>query len=185
LRGINALMLDFFDDPKFVHDLFEFVVAMELRFARAQIEAGADCIGIGDAAASLVGPHIYGQFIWPYEKKLVDGIRAMGARVRLHICGNITPLLKKISELRCDIVDLDSMVSIAEARCAMGPRQVLLGNANPVTIVRGGAPSTIFKTVKSCADDASLNYIIGAGCEVPVDTPVQNVHTFAEVSRHY
>jgi MtaA/CmuA family methyltransferase len=185
LRGINALMLDFFDDPTFVLDLFEFVVEMELRFARAQIEAGADSIGVGDAAASLVGPEIYERFIWPYEKKLVDGIRAMGARVRLHICGNITPLLKKIGDLHCDIVDLDSMVSIAQARRAMGPRQVLLGNANPVTVVRGGTPEDVFKTLKTSADEAGLNYIIGAGCEVPVDTPPANVHTFAEFSRYY
>ena len=54
LRGINTLMLDFFDDPGFVRDLFEFVLALELRFARAQVEAGVDAIGLGDAAASLV-----------------------------------------------------------------------------------------------------------------------------------
>ena len=40
LRGINRLMTDFFDDPPFVRDLFEFVVAMELRFAEAQVAAG-------------------------------------------------------------------------------------------------------------------------------------------------
>ena len=38
LRGINTLMLDFYDDPDFVRDLFDFVVEMELRFARAQVE---------------------------------------------------------------------------------------------------------------------------------------------------
>ena len=59
LRGINTLMTDFFDDIPFVQALFEFVIEMELRFARAQIEAGADVIGVGDAAASLVGPSIY------------------------------------------------------------------------------------------------------------------------------
>src|ERR1051326_2206236 len=74
LRGINNLMLDFFDDPAFVRDLFEFVTEMELWFARAQIEAGADLIGIGDAAASLVGPKIYNEFVWPFEKRMVDAI---------------------------------------------------------------------------------------------------------------
>ena len=66
LRGINTLMLDFVDDPAFVRDFFEFVIAMELRFAREQINAGADIIGIGDAAASLVGPRIYQEFALPY-----------------------------------------------------------------------------------------------------------------------
>ena len=185
LRGINALMLDFFDDPPFVRDLFEFVVAMELRFARLQIIAGADIIGVGDAAASLVGPQIYQEFVWPYEKKLVDGIHAMGGRVRLHICGNTTPLLKHIGELDCDIVDLDSMVSIEQARNEMGPDQILLGNANPVTIVRGGSPEDIFNTLQACAETAGPNYIIGAGCEIPVDTAPENVSVFAEFSCHY
>src|SRR4051794_8295444 len=50
LRGINTIMLDFFDDPALVRDLFGFAVEMELRFAKAQVEAGVDLIGIGDAA---------------------------------------------------------------------------------------------------------------------------------------
>jgi len=55
LRGINRLMLDFYDDPDFVRELMDFVVQTELGFAQAQIEAGVDIMGIGDAAASLVG----------------------------------------------------------------------------------------------------------------------------------
>src|SRR5262249_55243998 len=82
LRGINTVMLVFYDDPPFVRDLFEFVVQMELRYAEAQLQAGADLIGIGDAAASLVGPKIYQEFVWPYEKKLVDGVHDLGGRVR-------------------------------------------------------------------------------------------------------
>src|SRR6478752_2113271 len=103
LRGINTLMLDFYDDPAFVRDLFEFVVEMELRFARVQVEAGVDLIGLGDAAASLVGPHIYEKFVWPHEKKLVDGLHALGTRVRLHICGNTRFALAGMGRLGCDI----------------------------------------------------------------------------------
>jgi uroporphyrinogen-III decarboxylase len=72
LRGINALMTDFFDDPGFVHDLFTFAIEMELGFARAQIQAGADLIGVGDAAASLVGPALYNEFVQSPRAKLVD-----------------------------------------------------------------------------------------------------------------
>ena len=55
LRGMSPMMLDFFDDPEFVNDLMEFSVRMETRFAAAQVAAGATLIGVGDAAASLVG----------------------------------------------------------------------------------------------------------------------------------
>ncbi len=185
LRGINTLMLDFFDDPQFVRDLFEFVVEMELRFARAQVEAGADAIGIGDAAASLVGPRIYEEFIWPYEKRMVDGVHALGAKVRLHICGNTRRILEGIGKLGCDIVDLDSLAPISEARAKMGANQVLLGNLNPVTVVRGGTPETVTEAVAECHSQAGARFIVGAGCEIPRDTPPENLRALADYARSH
>lgn len=175
LRGINNLMLDFYDDPRFVRELFDFVLEMELRFAKAQVEAGAESIGIGDAAASLVGPQIYEEFVWPYEKKMVDAIHAMGAKARLHICGNIRRILEGIGRLGCDIVDVDSMVPMAEARQKTGPNQVLLGNLNPVTVMRNGTPDLITQTAAECHRQAAPRYIVGAGCEIPRDTPPENL----------
>ena len=175
LRGINTLMLDFFDDPAFVCDLFAFVVEMELRFAREQLQAGADVIGVGDAAASLVGPQIYEEFVWPYEQKLVDGIHALGGKVRLHICGNTRRILGGMGKLRCEIVDLDSMAPISEARQQMGPGQILLGNLNPVAVLRNGDPAGVTTAIAECHRQAGAPFIVGAGCEVPRDTPPENL----------
>jgi MtaA/CmuA family methyltransferase len=175
LRGINTLMLDFYDDPAFVRDLFEFVVELELNFARAQIQAGIDLMGVGDAAASLVGPHIYEEFVWPYEKKLVDGLHALGTRVRLHVCGNTRFCLAGFGRLGCEIVDLDSLSPLDEARQAMGPRQILLGNINPVIALRDSDPETVAAAIAECHRQAGPRYIVGAGCEVPRDTPHENL----------
>lgn len=183
LRGINTLMLDFYDDPQFVRDLFEFCVEMALRFAREQVTAGVDLIGVGDAAASLVGPHIYEEFVWPYEKKLVDGMHALGTRVRLHICGNTRFALANIGRLGCDVVDLDSLAPLAEARAQMGPQQVLLGNLNPVVIVRNSRRDEVQAALAECHRQAGERYIVGAGCEIPRDTPPENVRVFAEYAR--
>ena len=70
---------------------------------QAQIAAGADTIGIGDAIASQVSPDIYDRLIQPREKKLVRAIQAAGGLVRLHICGNITHLLAGIADLGVNI----------------------------------------------------------------------------------
>lgn len=183
LRGINTIMLDFYDDPKFVRDLFDFVVEMELRFAKAQIEAGIDLIGVGDAAASLVGPQIYEEFIWPSEKKLIDGLHALGTKARLHICGNTRFALKGMGALGCDIVDLDFLSPVAEGRAKMGPNQVILGNVNPFAVVRQGQPADIMKAIAECHQQAGPRFIIGPGCEIPRDTPHENVRAFAEYAR--
>jgi MtaA/CmuA family methyltransferase len=183
LRGINTLMLDFFDDPVFVRDLLEFVVAMELKFAQAQVAAGVDLIGVGDAAASLVGPRIYEEFVWPFEKKLVDGLHALGTRVRLHICGNTRPILAEMGRLGCEIVDLDYPSPLAEGRAQMGPRQVLLGNLNPVAVLRNGTADSVTEAIAECHRQAGACYIVGAGCEVPRDTPAENVRVLTDYAR--
>jgi len=185
LRGINTLMLDFYDDPTFVTDMFEFVIEMELRFAKAQIDAGIDVMGIGDAAASLVGPQVYEQYVWPYEKKLVDGVHDMGAMVRLHICGDTRSILPGMGRLGCDIVDLDWMVPVSQARDVMGPDQVLLGNIDPVRTVRDGSPDTVYAAVAECHRQAGHQYIVGAGCEITRDTPHDNLHAICRYARDH
>jgi MtaA/CmuA family methyltransferase len=183
LRGLHNLMLDFFDDSAFVRDLFEFVVEMELRYARAQVQAGADLIGIGDAAASLVGPKIYEEFVWPYEKRLVDELHAMGVGVRLHICGNTSRILDGMGRLGCDIIDLDYLVSLADARQAMGPQPFLLGNLNPVATLRDSSPAQVTAALTECHRQAEPRYIVGAGCEVVRDTPLENVLAMVDFAR--
>jgi MtaA/CmuA family methyltransferase len=183
LRGINTLMMDFYENPQFVRDLFEFVIAMEIAFAQAQVDAGATLIGIGDAAASLVGPVIYNEFVWPYELRLVQAVQGMGVPVRLHICGNIRPILEAIGRLHCEIVDLDFMVPVAEARAAMGPDQVLLGNVEPVGVLRNGTPDDVNRVIAQCHAEAGARYIVGAGCEVPRDTPEANVLAMRDYAR--
>jgi MtaA/CmuA family methyltransferase len=176
LRGINTLMTDFMDDPEFVRDLFAFCVDNALRFARPQVEAGADFIGVGDAAASLVGPAIYKEFVLPFEHKLVDGLHALGTRVRLHICGKTRRLYEGMGQLGCDIVDLDWMNPVDEARAKMGPRQVLLGNIDPVKVLRAGTPETVHAAMLECSRQSGGAFVAGAGCEVVWDTPAGNLH---------
>jgi MtaA/CmuA family methyltransferase len=183
LRGINALMLDFMDDPDFVADLFEFITSMELDFAAEQIKAGADIIGIGDAAASLVGPRIYESVVWPCEKRLVDGIHALGAKVRLHICGNTRRILAGMGRLGADLIDLDYFSPVGEARAQMGPAQVLSGNIDPVRALRDGTPESVRAAIAECHRQAGEAYIIAAGCEVPRDTPPANLLALARYAQ--
>lgn len=185
LRGINTLMLDFFDDEPFIRDLLAFIVEMETAFAKAQVDAGATLIGIGDAAASLVGPEIYAQFILPNERLLIDRIHDMGALVRLHICGNTTPLLEDLGTLGADIVDLDYPASLADARKVMPAHQVLLGNIDPVRTLRDGTPDSVYAAVGRCHLEAGPRYIVGAGCEIPRDTNPNLVHALRRYAKDH
>lgn len=183
LRGINRIMMDFYDDPDFIRDLFEFITEREIEFALAQVEAGADMIGIGDAAASLIGPRLYNDVVWEFEKRYVDAIHEKGGMVRIHICGNTTDIVDGMTRLGAEILDIDSLAPFDKARGDAGPEQVLLGNIDPVRVLRDGTPFSVMKEIETCWNQAKPNYIVGAGCEVPRDTPEENMMALTQFAR--
>lgn len=188
LRGINRLMMDFFDDPEFVRDLLEFVFALEMGYARAQVEAGADIIGVGDAAASLLGPDLYEEFALPWHQRYIRTLHSMGTLVRLHICGDARAVLPHLPSLQPDILDLDAVVPVAQARECGGERQVLAGNIDPVRILKNGSREQVRAALEQCfADAGHRGYLVAAGCEIPRGTPDANLaamREFAEANRY-
>ncbi|HID21087.1 MAG TPA: hypothetical protein EYP14_01620 [Planctomycetaceae bacterium] len=114
---------------------------------------------------------------------MVDGVHEMGAWVRLHICGNTRPILEGMGRLGADIVDLDSLAPLDEARRAVDPGQVLLGNIAPVRVLRDGTPESVREAIAECHRQAGPRYIVGAGCEVPRETPPENLRALTEYAR--
>ncbi len=183
LRGINEIMLETIADPQFARDLMDWVTEMEIEFAQAQIAAGANLIGIGDAAASLVSPAYYAEEVAPREKKIVDAIHEAGARVRLHICGSIQGKYETIAGLGVDLLDIDYLQSVAEVRAGMGPDQCLSGNLDPVRNIMNSEPDQIKADFARAHEEAGENFILAAGCEVPPETPEENVVAMFEYAR--
>jgi len=103
LRGVQDFLMDLMDDEQASSDLMARCTQTAIRFAEAQLNEGADTIGIGDAIASQLPPDLYRRLVWPLEKRLVAAIHAKNGLVKLHICGNITHLLPHIGELGVDM----------------------------------------------------------------------------------
>lgn len=183
LRGMTELMLDLMDDRPFVRDLFDWVVELEIAFARAQIEAGCDIIGIGDAAASLVSAGIYEELVLPGEQRIVQAIHEAGAVARLHICGNTTHLLSLMPQTGCEVIDLDHLVPLEAARPAVGPEPILLGNFDPVAALMQETPAGVKAWCRRCHEAYGDRHIIGPGCEVPPGTPRANIMAMCEYAR--
>ncbi|MBI5393976.1 MAG: uroporphyrinogen decarboxylase [Verrucomicrobia bacterium] len=184
LRGMDVIMMDTFDDPAFVNDLFAFTMDMEIAFAKVQVQAGADTIGIGDAAASLVSEETYRTMILPHEKRLVDAIHAMGAKVRLHICGRTTHEVNDMGTLGCDYVDIDFLCDLTKARAAM-PRTAILGNLEPSRYLLQGTPQSVYDNLAECHRICGSRFIVGAGCEVPKFSPHENVHALVRYAKEH
>ncbi len=180
LRDVMSFLMDLIEDEAFACDLMDLCLEVGIAFARAQVEAGADTIGIGDAIASQVSPNMYERLIQPREKQLVKAIKDMGAYVKLHICGNITHLLPGIADLDIDIIDVDHMVNVSTVRDAVGDRVAIAGNIDPVSAVQDGTPSSIRETILKIYNEVGNPYIVNAGCEIPSGTPPENLRALCE-----
>lgn len=180
LRDINNMMMDIIEEPEAAKDLLEITTEQAIAFALAQIEAGADIIGIGDAAASLIGPKMYEEFALPYEIRLVEAIHKAGGLAKLHICGNVNPLLELLVETGADIIDCDWMVDFKKANEIFGSKSSGCGNFNPVSILLEGDTQTVKDAVLKAVSESTDNTIIAAGCEVPIDTPIENLKAVSE-----
>jgi MtaA/CmuA family methyltransferase len=180
LRGMQELMMDLVDDRPFVEDLMDWAVELEIAFARAQIAAGCDMIGLGDAAASLVSPAVYEELVLPREQRIVAAIQEAGAVARLHICGNTRNLLGLMPQTGCEIIDLDYLFPIEEARPAMGPEPIILGNFDPVSVLLNGTPRQVRQWCARCHEASGPRHMVGPGCEVPPQTPRANLQAMLD-----
>jgi uroporphyrinogen decarboxylase len=183
LRGVQNLMLDLTVRPDWVRELLEQVVEVEIEFARAQIEAGADIVGLGDAIASQISPKMYLEFALPYEKRIFEAVHQVGGITRLHICGDTTHILNAMSDSQAGIIDIDWMVDINQARDAFAGRAALCGNFDPVAVMLQGTPSDVAQAVLTCQSSGGSNYFSAAGCEIPDQTPYENLLAQADALR--
>lgn len=188
LHGITEIMNDLYEAPEFLFELLEICTNQAILFAESQIDYGADFIGIGDAAASLISPKMYQKFVLPYEKRIIQAIHSKGARAKLHICGNITALLPFLVETKADIIDVDYPVIFSHAVGVFGEKISACGNFEPSEVLFLGDPARVKAAVETCLAFASNNTMIAPGCEVPRDTPIENLKaiskTLWEIAEH-
>lgn len=178
LRGMTESMMDLMDRPEMFHRAAGRIVENAVAFARAQVAAGADMVGVGDAAASLVGPEIYREHVLPWQKKLFDGIHEAGATVKLHICGNIRDIVGLMAQTGADVIDVDWMVDLPAARQAVGENVVLCGNIDPSAVVLQGSPQDVAAAARKALAEGGGRFILMPGCEVPPGTNEANIRAF-------
>lgn len=187
MRGLSSLMLDTYEDPVFLDELFDFTSQVARAYWRPQVEAGADTIGMSDAAASMMSPAHYERFVFPAQLRVVEDIKAARPEVivRLHMCGRTDDLLPQMKELPVDIWELDFPVDLVRAREVLGPGRVILGNVNTVEVMLTGDPDDVYAAAAACHRICGPNHVVGTGCEVAPETPPENLRALVAYARDH
>ena len=186
LMDMQHVFINLLDEPEAMEQLIDICTQQGILFAKAQVEAGAHIMGIGDAATSLIGPALYEEFVLPYQQRMIQAIHYMGVPVKLHICGNIGPVMDLIAQTGADMVDCDFMVDMERAADILPEGTCICGNFNPVEIMLQGTPEMVKAAVGKCKELGRRNHnFIAPGCEVPKDTPPENMLALLAALREF
>jgi MtaA/CmuA family methyltransferase len=189
LRGIDALLMDIMTEPELARKviiksttLIEGVISLEL-------DTGNDGMFIADPAAStaVISRETYEGLVAEYTKKVLGKVRSYDAAGILHIGGDSTPMLDIVPDLGADCFTVDHMMDIAVVKKAIGDRVTIMGNIHPVDELEHGTTTSVMEASRRCIEKASDGgrFILSPGCEVPRDTPIQNVKAMIEASKQF
>lgn len=180
LFGVSEMLINLMIDPDFSNQLMDKCMITAKEFAKAQIDEGCDIIGMGDAICSQIGLDVYDTYVKDRHKEIIEFIHSLNAKVKVHICGDITHLLPSLKDLNIDILDLDWKVDMGNAYNILGEKVVRCGNINPVVIQDKNENELLQLTKDLVQKEQNRRFILSGGCEITVNTPVRNLKAMRE-----
>ena len=185
--GITEFMLLMKDRPERAHAILSILTEIVSNFSVAQVQTGADMIGAGDAATSLMSPQMYQEFALPYERQVCQATHDAGALVKLHVCGDTTHLLDLMTTCGADLFNVDHMVPLEKARDAYSAHgKCYKGNLDPVAHILQATPEQCRERAHKCISLAQgTRYMLSAGCEIPAETPDKVFQAFCDAPKTY
>lgn len=179
LFGIENFLILTIDDPGEVRRILERLMPVTLQFAQAQIDAGADCLLLGDhATRDLCSPQTYEQFLLPVHTELADRIAVPSI---LHICGNTSDRISMIARTGIAGFHWDTKSGKPTAvRQLAGNDLVLMGGVSNLLLLQGQPAEAATQARQAAA--AGID-IVGPECAIPLGTPLANLQAIAPAIR--
>jgi len=184
MMGANDIALATIDTPEVVHATVNFCERVITEYAKALQAAGANMICVLDPTAMMLSPNSY----WEFAGKSVQNlVRHLDTRTILHICGNTEHLTESMCRTGVHALSLDSLVDLPKVAKDVADDVVLIGNVEPVsTMLQGDRPKvrrdTIALMEKMREHD---NFIVSTGCDLPPETPIENILEFVETAKAF
>lgn len=173
--GLEEFLIKTVTEPDEVRRILERLLPVTLRFARAQIEAGADCLLLADhATRDLCSPAAYDEYLREVHARLVS---ELPVPLILHICGNTGDRIRLIDRTGIACFHWDTRTGTpAEVRLLAGDRLALMGGINNLRLLQG-TPDEITSMARAAAT-AGVD-VIGPECAIPLATPLANLRAIA------
>lgn len=189
LFGLQETMMLLLTDPDLLARACEFFVELQSRYVKAQMEAGAHAVWLGDcnAFSGMLSLEQYRNFAFPHCKKLVEKAHDCGAIVHLMNSEVSVPYLLAESELGVDIISCGPGADMAEVRKALTGKTCFSGNLDPIEVLMRGTPEQVAREAERIVNICypKGGYLFCTGEMNPRDTPVENMRAMIAAVRRY
>ena len=189
LRGMERLMMDFFEHPDFVRQLLGRISEWNVAHVREALKYDIDCVYFGDdwgqQRGLQMGPRIWHEFIKPALEPMYRTVREAGRYVMIHSCGDVDELFDDLVDmgLNCfnpfqpEVMDVDALIQRYRGRLTF------FGGLSTQRTLPYGTPDDVRLATEHLLQAGSDGgYILAPAHAVPKDAPLENMLAFIETA---
>eukprot|EP00168_Porphyra_purpurea_P006333 TRINITY_DN1778_c0_g1_i6.p5 TRINITY_DN1778_c0_g1~~TRINITY_DN1778_c0_g1_i6.p5 ORF type:complete len:179 (-),score=77.89 TRINITY_DN1778_c0_g1_i6:76-612(-) len=174
-----------YTEPALLHSLLTKFADNIAQYCCYQIESGAQAVQMFDSWAGQLSPVDYDLFAGPYQKSVVDQVKAKHPDVPFIIYisqGGV--LLEKMAATGVDVVSVDWTVDMADARARLGKDMGVQGNLDPAVLL--GSKDLITERVEDVIRKAGpTGHVMNLGHGVLPITPEENVAHYFKTAQNF
>jgi uroporphyrinogen decarboxylase len=191
LRGMENLMMDFFDHPAFVTELLRAIADYNIAQVKKALTYDIDAIYFGDDWGQQhglqMGPAHWRKFIYPELQRMYGVVRDAGKYVFIHSCGDVDELLDDLIDigLNCFNPFQPEVMDVAALIHDYRGRLVFHGGLSTQRILPYGSPDDVRReTRKLISLGRDGGYILSPAHAVEGDVPLENMLAFIEEAQN-
>ena len=177
-------------NAEMLHEVCSFATSKIQQYLRLLIAAGAQIICVLEPSAVMLGPEQFDEFSGMYVSHLCESCSETDVSTVYHVCGNSMHLIESMARSGVDALSVDSPEAGVDLRLVAErtPEDIILiGNLNPTGSILCGTPEKVEKDVRDLLEKMRdyPNFVLSTGCDLPQETPDENVLAFMNAGRTF
>ena len=138
------------------------------------------------ASNAILSPVHFEQFVLPLYRQIARSALDLGVRhLFYHICGEQNANLALWAQIPCGdpgLVSFGPEIAIERALEVFGEKAILIGNLSPSSLLDGPDSRVMDLAMEALRKGrpAPRGFMLSSGCEVPPDTPHQNLRALRQ-----